>query len=431
MFQMKKHSLVNRVVGLGVISTLITAIVIIFYVAWVFEKSLDIQLDNHLTAYVDVMAGAIRIEDGQVIIDEKNTLLESIPRHWQIDSKDKHIAKSALLKEWLPLMDDVSFEPERLIFSDALPVPLIAVRQGFNFPDENIVIITFGLEQHIAQAYKEQLDSQFRQNIYYSLPAIIFVLILIGVVQAYFISNPLRKIRQALQEVRSGTKDRIEGNLPSEVQVLSNEINYLLDYMDGAIKRHRNLSGNLSHALKTPLTVIRSETDSVVIQEQVDTMLQVINRNLSKTQAAGTTNILSSKTKIKPIIERISNGFCKVYQKDAEVLCAEATVFQGDETDLYEILGNLIENACKYGTSKVRIAVTKQEIVIEDDGSGVPEAMYKSVLKRGSRLDETKDGAGLGLSITKDIIDLYGGDLKLEKSTMGGLKVTITSLKLL
>ena len=213
--------------------------------------------------------------------------------------------------------------------------------------------------------------------------------------------------------------------MPKEIQQLSDEINYLLHYMDGIVKRHRRFSGNLAHALKTPLTIIQGDTDSTLIKNQVETMLNIIDRNLSKAQTLGTTNILSIKTPILPVVKRISDGFGKVYQKNISIDGDKQAVFRGDEVDLYEVLGNLIENACKYGKDRIAITLDPNKIIIEDDGPGIDEANHEPVKQRGLRLDESIDGSGLGLSIANDIIELYGGSLNLGKSTLGGLQATL------
>ncbi len=423
MFRKIRHSLIARVVCLSFAGVLLTTFAVIWAVTWIFERSLDTQLDNHLTAHTDIVISATYIENGKVVVDKDNTILKSIPRHWQIDTNEKHIARSHLLKNWLPLNPIVNFEPERVLFKNNRPSPLVAVRQAFQFANNEIVVITFGLEEHITETYKKQLRSQFNKNSYKTLFVVAIVIVITGVIQVLVIASPLKKIRVALQQVRMGQKDRIKGQLPLEVQLLSDEINHLLDYIEGVIKRHRTFSSNLSHALKTPLTVIRGETNSQLIHEQIDTMLQVIDRNLSKSQSACPHNILSAKTPIKPVIERICNGFNKIYLKDIKINCPENVIFYGNESDLFEALGNLIENACKYGESKVSITANKQAIIIEDNGSGIPKLAYNNVLERGVRIDTSKNGAGLGLSITKDIIELYGGELILDQSTMGGLKV--------
>ena len=421
MFLPNKNSLTARVVLLGTVATLLSTLVVAWAGLWLFERSLDTQLDNHLTAHTDILVGAVRVEDGNITIDEANPLLQAIPRHWQIDTNSAHIAKSRLLKDWLPLPNNPSFEPHRLNPDSHL----MAIRQAFQLSSNHVVFITFGLEKAIADQYKAALRSDFIDNTYPMLLLILLVLVTIAVIQTVVITTPLRKIGMAVQDVRQGNKRRIEDPQPTEIQVLSDEINGLLDYIDGVLKRHRTFSGNLAHALKTPLSVIRSEVDSPLVHEQIDVMLQVIERNLAKARSAGSSDVLSVQTPIKPMLERICKGFTKVYSMDYQLDCPDAACARMDESDLFEVLGNLIENACKYGESQLVITVDSNGIVIEDDGPGIPEAEYQNVLSRGTRLDTAKSGSGLGLSICKEVMELYGGELRLATSGLGGLKAVL------
>ncbi len=425
MFQKIIHSLTARVIFLSAIGGFILLAAIGFVSVWLFEKSLEDQLDNHIMAYVDVLAGSIRIENGKVVVDKNASILQSIPRHWQVDAEENHVAKSNLLKSWIPITRPFSVKPRRFQVSQESGPELIVIQRGFVFPGKHWVIITFGLEEQVALAYKTDLKKQFNAPLYKALALVAFLLILIVLAQVVLINRPLKRIKFALSQVRSGEKERVEGEFPGEIQMLSDELNNLLDYTSKVIDRHRTLSNNLAHAIKTPLTVIRNETSSSNIHNQIDSVLQVIDRNLARVQAAGKSKSLNPQSKIYPILERIVGSFEKVYQKKIEVNCSESNTINFEEIDLYEILGNLIENACKYGNSNVFVTVEDNLIVVEDDGAGIPSSERESVLNRGIRLDQTKPGVGIGLSVVKEILNIYGAEIKLEDSDLGGIKVTV------
>ncbi len=425
MFPKIIHSLTARVIFLSTVGGLVLLIAIGLSSVWLFEESLEDQLDNHIMAYVDVLAGAIRIENGKVVLSKNASILQSIPRYWQVDAEEYHVAKSNILKSWIPIRKPLSLEPYHFQISQESGPELIVIQRGFIFPGKHWVIITFCLEEQVALAYKADLKKQFDASLFKTISFVAVILVLIILAQVVLINRPLKQINLALGQVRSGQRGRIEGKFPKEIQMLSDELNNLLDYISNVVDRHRTLSSNLAHAIKTPLTVIRNETKSSNIHNQIDSILQVIDRNLARAQTAGKSKSLNPQSKIHPILKRIVGSFERVYQKKIKIQCSESTTINFDEIDLYEILGNLIENACKYGNSNVLVTVKSNLIMVEDDGVGIPLNERESVLNRGIRLDQSKPGVGIGLSVVKEILNLYRAKIELMDSELGGLKVII------
>ena len=425
MFRRWINSLTGRVIALMTLGSTISILAMAISILWIFEQSLEGQLDNHLTAYADIVSGVIHSKKDTISVDKANPLLRTIPRHWQIDTEKKHLAKSELLQDWLPIPENISLQPKRVSFTTTLGKEIVAVRQGFEFPNNTIVLITFGLEKEIAEAYKTQLYDQYRQYVYFTLSFLSVIFILTTIIIAIMIYYPLRNVSVSLEAVQKGEAEKIEGQYPIEIANLSNQINQLLAYTSNVIERHRKFSSNLAHALKTPLTAIRNETQSDIIKERIHTMLQVIDRNLSRVHSAGEADFLLHNTKVRPVLERITDSFSKVYQKNIHLECEQDIIFKCEEVDFYEIAGNIIENACKFSTEQIQILVRNGNIIIEDDGPGIPSTEYETVLSRGVSLDQSKPGSGIGLSITQDIVKLYGGQLHLSKSNLGGLRVEI------
>jgi len=251
---------------------------------------------------------------------------------------------------------------------------------------------------------------------------------------------PLQRVREDLAAVRRNRATRLGGAYPLEIAPLTNELNALLDHNRAVVERARTHVGNLAHALKTPLSVLRNEAArdegalAALIARQTDAMTRNVEHYLQRAQAAARAEAIGARSDVGPVLEDLARTLERLYgrQKDLDLTLEvePGLVFRGERQDLEEIAGNLMENACKYGKSLVRVqavADRREAIVlsIEDDGAGMEPAAAAEALKRGRRLDETAPGQGLGLSIVADLAQLYGGELALELSGLGGLRVTL------
>ena len=254
--------------------------------------------------------------------------------------------------------------------------------------------------------------------------------------------SPLDRIRQALSDIRDGKSEALEGDFPSELAPMVEEMNTLVDNNRRIVERARTQVGNLAHSLKTPIAVLLNEGEAgkpvapnIVVQQAANMQTQV-QHYLSRARIAAQLGSVTYRTKVSESLRRI----CSVMQKlnPDKVIKLELPntepLFAGEREDLEEIVGNLLENACKWGESQIRVSAvvhavsnanSKIEIVVEDDGPGIPEKDYDMALKRGQRLDESVPGTGLGLSIVADMTDAYGGEIVLAKSKLGGLQISI------
>jgi signal transduction histidine kinase len=250
---------------------------------------------------------------------------------------------------------------------------------------------------------------------------------------------PLLKLRSALSEIRRGQSERILGEYPRDIAPLAQELNLLLDTNQEILQRARTQVGNLAHALKTPLSVIVNEADSAPggvaskVREQAAVMRDQVTYYLDRARAAALAGTLGAITEVGPVISGLVRTFEKIYEGkhlQVEVDVPSAVRFRGERQDLEEMVGNLIDNACKWAASRVEVRVGSAaredgrnaiEIAVEDDGPGLPESARTEMLKRGRRLDETKPGSGLGLSIVVDLAGLYQGTLRLDQGRLGGL----------
>lgn len=261
--------------------------------------------------------------------------------------------------------------------------------------------------------------------------------------QIRFGLRPLANLRSALGAIRRGEAERIVGEYPRDISPVASELNLLLDTNREILERARTQVGNLAHALKTPLSIIMNEAENAPdgvalrIREQATLMRDQVNYYLDRARAAALAGTLGTLTDVEPVIAGLARTFAKIYRdKDlaVELAIPRDLRFRGEKQDLEEMAGNLIDNAAKWAVHKVEISIEvvredddrpRFRLLIDDDGPGLPETARAEVLKRGRRLDETKPGSGLGLSIVSDLAALYRGSLKLEAAPLGGLRAVL------
>ncbi len=258
--------------------------------------------------------------------------------------------------------------------------------------------------------------------------------------------RPLSRAKEALNRIRNGEAEQLEGEFPDEIAPLVNEMNALIDANKTVLERARTQVGNLAHALKTPISVLQNEarsTDSPLsrkVEEQVVAMHEQVQRYLDRARIAAQAGSINARTPVAPVIERMVRVMQRLnpnLQYEQLMDGPETLIFRGEQQDLEEVLGNLLENASKYAHKRVQISVQKGEVPdsrkiapmlelkIEDDGPGLTKEQRIEALKRGRRLDESRPGSGLGLSIVNDIVSEYHGAINLDDSELGGLKLII------
>ena len=286
----------------------------------------------------------------------------------------------------------------------------------------------------------EGLVQPFIVTLAWSLGVLGIGLVIGAMVQVRYGLRPLGRIRDALSAIRSGQTERLEGNFPTEVTPLADEINLLLDHIGQVVDRGRTHVGNLAHALKTPLTVLTNEAGSEngqlanTVRRQTDTMRRRVDHYLTRAQTAATAGVIGARLDVRPVLDDLARTLGRIHRfshLDIRIVTnGNIPSFRGDRQDLEEMAGNLMENACKWADAKVRVIADGTDgdlrLAIEDDGPGLPVSDLKKALARGGRLDETVQGSGLGLSIVQEIATLYGGTFTLEDSAMGGLRAVLT-----
>lgn len=270
------------------------------------------------------------------------------------------------------------------------------------------------------------------------------ILLLTTAFQVRFGLAPLKRISESLAAIRAGTAERLEGKFPVEIAPLARETNALLDANREIVERARTHVGNLAHALKTPLSVMVNEAaargdDPLAskVREQTDIIRDQVTRHLERARMAARLTVIGTITEVSPVVHAIARTLEKTHHDKGLTLKIDASEdarFLGERQDLEEMIGNLVDNACKWAQSRVAIEAFSERpelqkqvvrIVVDDDGRGLTPAEREQVARRGRRLDESKPGSGLGLSIVVELAALYGGGLTLGAAPLGGLRAEL------
>ncbi|MEO7505482.1 MAG: ATP-binding protein [Sphingomicrobium sp.] len=294
----------------------------------------------------------------------------------------------------------------------------------------------------VAQS-RELVDGQLRalrNTLAWSFAALGFGLLVLAALQTFFGLWPLRRVRREVAAIRSGEQTRIAEHFPREILPLVDEINELLAHSEAQAEEARRHAGNLAHALKTPLTVITNaatahsaDLDDTVIRE-ASVMRRQVDHHLARARAIGRRASAQARAVVWDSAEAVQRAVDRLYEDVTIDLAGDRTAqVRVERQDLDEMLGNLVENAAKYGGGRVFVTVEPAGdkmvcILVEDDGPGIPAAQRATLFTRGTRLDTTgKPGTGLGLAIVRDVAEIYGGKVALtESEDLGGLMVTLS-----
>jgi signal transduction histidine kinase len=421
-----------------------------FALVLVFERNVIRTVDIELDAYIDQLASILtRDENGRVIID--NELADPrfrrpySGRYWQVSSEKGVLLRSRSLWDTLLAVDDA-------------PAPGAGVkRRELAGPDNQVLyaaVTSIILDQDpppqqeeryvlvaaMDRAEVNEIKAKFGGDIVPALGVFAVLLIAAAWVQVSVGLTPLEKIRFGLEAVRLGEARRLDADVPQELQPLVAETNRLLDAQETALVKARARAGDLAHGLKTPLTALSMLADGLRnngqtapahdIQGHIECLARHVERELARSRiAAGT---LTKRTLLEPTVSGLVKTISRLPRGDGiewRVSSPPGLSAAVDEVDLAEILGNLMDNARKWTQSVVAITMERRghevEVLVEDDGAGIPERDRPRVLNRGIRLDERVPGSGLGLTIAKDIVEAYNGKLDLDRSDFGGLRVSL------
>ncbi|TXT36700.1 MAG: two-component sensor histidine kinase [Comamonadaceae bacterium] len=306
----------------------------------------------------------------------------------------------------------------------------------------NQAAITFRLTAAANENFMLEPVAHFSGILWLALGVLAVGLVLAAVVQVVSGLAPLRRLREALGAVRNAQAQQLEGQFPVEIMPLIDDFNKVLTQNAEVVERARTHAGNLAHALKTPLSVLANAAhdDALdraalahLVGDQVGIARQQVNYHLARAQAAATSRMPGARTELKPVLDGLFRVMSRIHTERHIALeqepFAAALSFRGEAQDLQEMLGNVLDNACKWAATRVRVSVRCQDamltLTIDDDGPGLLPEQREAVLQRGVRADEQTPGSGLGLAIVDDLARLYGGHITLTDSPLQGLRVAL------
>ena len=413
-----------------------------YVLSTVFGRTVERNFDVRLGVLLEgLVAGSELAEDGALQL--RPQLGE--PRfdqplsgwYWQISDGERVLRRSpSLWDARLPvdLAQDRSAAARDIVGPDDQPLRLLVRPITLPGADTAFVYAVAGDRREI------QADRQtFNRLLTFALAVLLAGVVGAVLVQVRFGLEPLRRMGRALSGIRAGKAARLEGDFPAEIEPLATELNALLDHNEALVERARTHVGNLAHGLKTPLSVLTNEARrshgplAALVARQVALMRRQVDHHLARARAIATGTILGARTDVLPVLEDLRRTLGRIYAEKAlaiEVACPPELAFRGARQDLEEMLGNLLDNACKWAGARVSVGVALEgqllRVAIDDDGPGLPPARRAEVLERGRRLDEQVPGTGLGLAIVADLAQLYRGRLVLEAAEAGGLRALLT-----
>ena len=430
--------LTSRIIALSIFWVILALLATALLITWLYRDHIEQHYDGHVFTHVEELIAAVSVErDGQVNLRTQPT----DPRfyrpdsgwYWQVTVGDRLLSRSTSLGDKSLAISGLNFDEnhdvQALIDANGKRVRAQVVHMSHEHLPEPITILATAPDVQIMDDVAD-----FGNHIALSFAVLGLGLSIAVVVQVMVALRPLKAIRNSISAVKAGQVDRLPTEFPDDVQPLVDELNSLIDHNESLLKRARSQLADLAHLLNTPLTLIRNEARRIptergqLILDQAHAMSGNIDHYLCRARASGQRNAFGYHTKIKSVINDLKFAVERMYVgREIDIkLCSKGDcTFRGEVQDLEEMLGNLLDNACKWADQKIEIRCRFEGntlvISVEDDGPGIASDQLNSVLKRGHKLDETAPGYGQGLGIVKDIADMYGGHLVLGKSALGGL----------
>lgn len=435
----------------------ITAIILISLFRGAVERSFDARLNTYLT---DLLAETLDPQTGELLpppdlgVSEFNLPLTGW--YWQITPIVEGggpvrplFSSTSLLAEVLklPSSNGAEIDTEGLLRANITGPK----GQQLRVVEREVALAGEGKRERYSFAVAgngEEVEKEIDDFKFIAISALTVLgigLAFATLFQVKFGLSPLGTMQAGLSAIRSGKAEKLEGEYPVEINPLQRELNALILSNQDIVERSRTHVGNLAHALKTPLSVITNESRKSrtglgrKVADQAQMMETQISHHLDRARMAARVRVIGDVTEVAPVLGGLARAVKRIY-KDAgievRVSCPKELKFQGEKQDLEEMVGNLLDNACKWAKSRVAVTAGIHEgehdgaarqliIDVDDDGPGLSKAQRSQVVQRGKRLDETKPGSGLGLSIVADLAHLYRGTLELDISPQKGLRARL------
>jgi len=437
-----RKSLAFRIVALSGVWIIIVLIITALLLVYFYQDHIARHYDNHVSIHFEELHEASQfLPDGTF----KLAFQPSDPRYhslnsgwyWEVKQSGTTLVRSQSLGGKSLDMGDIEVTGEISVNEIVGPANTIlrlhAMQIGTPSGSEPIILMASAPMTGITDDVRE-----YASHIIVSFLLLGIGLLLAVVLQVRVALKPLHAISGQIGKVRDGKSYKLPQDYPADVQPLVDELNNLIEHNTVLLKRARNRLGDLAHCVKNPLTVINNETRNMetgqkeLILQQTSEIIRNVDHYLSRARTFGAANVLGARSNARAVIKDLVYAMRQIYQQQAleyNYSKLDECWFRGEDQDLEEMVGNLMDNACKWATSRVSVSCKTENnrllILVEDDGPGIRKDNYDLVVQRGHKLDESKPGQGLGLGIVKDIAELYDGSLKLGTSDLGGLQVIL------
>ena len=450
---MRPSSLSSRLILSSLVVSVVLLVATGLLLASLFTAALERNFDQRLRSVLDGLLANIEVTAegsprlSSAIVDPRFGLPLS-GWYWQVVPVDAaqgtaDLASNSLLEQRLTVPPEFAGKVgvQAFYLTDTLGVTLRAIAQVFTLPGSTrqySVLVAGNYDELSAEV------QSFNRALISSLVLLALGLALAVFVQVRFGLRPLRAMQAKLLAIRQGEVTELKGEYPAELRPVADELNLLIQSNAEIVERARTQVGNLAHALKTPLSVLTNEAAgqetplAAKVTEQTGLMRDQVSLYLDRARRAARAQGLGAVTEVKPVLEALARTLERINRDKAVTVtvdCAEALKFRGERQDLEEMVGNLMDNACKWAAARVTVSARPAPsaagrsllvIAVEDDGPGLPPELRSQALKRGQRLDETKPGSGLGLAIVRETAAMYNGDVQLDEASLGGLRASLT-----
>lgn len=450
------HSLRWRLLLATFVWVVVSVLVVGAVVLYVFKEQAESQLRNELTVHMNQLSAALEWQGpdsatGGVQLGGRL----SDPRfeqplsgwYWQVSWEDEQgeefvLQSESLWDESLPLLPMQTAQQWWTAVQAIDDEPLYLLQQRLQLADEQAPGLVLSLAAHetVVQAPMARFTT---------LLVVAFGLMTVGILlaaafQFHAVMSPLQRLVRQLRAIERGESKQLQGQFPSEVQPLAEAFNRVLSTNAVVLERARAQAGNLAHTMKTPMTVLANaaaedETElGVLVREQVGQAQQQLSIHLARARAIAQVKTFGVRTRVPPVVESVQRVCERIYADKALQwqlqLHAEDFYFSGELHDLQEIVGNILDNACKWANRRIHVysqplpgnnGRLRWELICEDDGPGIAAKQRQQIFKRGVRQDESAPGSGLGLAIVNDLVTVYEGRLQAGRSSLGGLRISL------
>ena len=452
---MRVNSLSFRLLASSALIAIVLLAVAAFLLNALFQQALERNFDQRLKAALDGILANVELKsDGiprlQGPIADTRFSLPLSGWYWQVSSTDKHerlLASDSLLEQHITVPDAALNKRD----SDGVASFSAVDKEGKQLRIIEQRFKLFGSPQDFSFLVAGNFDelkaevSSFRQTLLTVLGLLGAGLLLALLAQVRFGLRPLAEMQHALNDIRGGKIEMLHDDFPGEIQPVADELNLLIQANFEIIERARMQVGNLAHALKTPISVLTNEARdnkgplADKVKERIDVMRDHVNLYLDRARRAARAQTIGSATDVEPVLQSLARTLMRINRDRDLKITVDAPAnlrFRGERQDLEEMLGNIMDNACKWAKTKILVKAIQLPtssddgrswmlLTVNDDGPGIPAEKRIEALKRGQRLDESKPGSGLGMSIISETASMYGGVIELSASEWEGLSFNL------